>query len=396
MKLKKLNIKKHTSPNVENSGSNSYLPAPKNQKTISLKLAVLSSLVFAVLFSSLSLLASWFIISNKVLPKNNFEQRQEIISSEGDVFNKVASEVGKSVVSIVTTGSNGGSAAGTGVVINKNGLILTNKHVIPSGSSQIEIIDHTNTKYSAQVLGRDPSNDIAFLKVQDLPETVPPAKLADSSNVKVGDKVLAIGNALGEFQNTVTSGIVSGIGRPIEISDEYNQNFESLFNLIQTDAAINPGNSGGPLVNLNGEVIGINTAIVQDAQSLGFSIPINDTKGLISQIEQTGGLGSKAYLGVRYLNLNSSISQSLGLEITQGALVYDSRGNPIESNSPASQAGLKQYDVITQISDIKITQTNNLSSTLAKFKPSQEVELTIYRDGQSTKLKVTLGSVPNS
>lgn len=380
-------------------GSQPEIYNPKRKappKTISLKLAVLSSIIFAILFSSLSLLVSWLIIQNQVVSPANLEQRQEIISSEGDVFNRIASEVGKSVVSIVATGSNGSSAAGTGVVINADGLILTNKHVIPSGAAQIEIIDHTNTTHLAKVLGRDPSNDIAFVQVKDLPDSVPSAKLADSSKVKVGDKVLAIGNALGEFQNTVTSGIVSGIGRPIEVSDDNNQNYESLFNLIQTDAAINPGNSGGPLVNINGEVIGINTAIVQDAQSLGFSIPINDAKGLISQIEQTGNLGSKAYLGVRYLNLTASIAQNLNLEVAEGALVYDSRNNPVEPNSPASKAGLQQYDVILSISGEQINQIRSLSSVLSKFKPNQEVELAISRDGATIKLKVTLGSAPNN
>jgi S1-C subfamily serine protease len=385
MKLKNLlpTKKKTQTDSSLDQASQAQASNIKKSKTISLKLAIISSLCFAVLFSGLSLLASWAIINNHLSSKNNVKQRQEIISSEGDIFNRIASEVGKSVVSIVTTESTGSSAAGTGVVINNKGLILTNKHVIPSSTTQIEVVDHTNTKHSAKVLGRDPNNDIAFVEVADLPETVPAATLADSSQVKVGDKVLAIGNALGEFQNTVTSGIVSGIGRPIEVSDQNSQNYESLFNLIQTDAAINPGNSGGPLVNLSGEVIGINTAIVQDAQSLGFSIPINDAKGLISQVEQNGNLGSRAYLGVRYLNLTSAIAQSLNLQISEGALIYDSRGNPIETNSPASQAGLKQYDVITSIGGNPINQTSSLSSTLAKFKPNQDVELTIYRRGTS-------------
>ncbi len=399
MKLKNLlatKKKPQTGLSLDQANQSQSLSIKKDKKTISLRLAIISSLCFAVLFSGLSLLASWAIINSHLSSKNNVKQRQEIISSEGDIFNRIASEVGKSVVSIVTTESTGSSAAGTGVVINDKGLILTNKHVIPSSTTQIEVVDHTNTKHSAKVLGRDPNNDIAFVEVADLPGTVPAATLADSSQVKVGDKVLAIGNALGEFQNTVTSGIVSGIGRPIEISDQNSQNFESLFNLIQTDAAINPGNSGGPLVNLSGEVIGINTAIVQDAQSLGFSIPINDAKGLISQVEQNGNLGSRAYLGVRYLNLTSAIAQSLNLQISEGALIYDSRGNPIEANSPASQAGLKQYDVITSIGGNPINQTSSLSSTLAKFKPNQEVELTIYRGSSTQEIKVTLGSTPNN
>ena len=171
--------------------------------------------------------------------------------------------------------------------------------------------------------------------------------------------------------------------------------YESLFNLIQTDAAINPGNSGGPLVNINGEVIGINTAIVQEAQSLGFSIPINDIKPLISQIEQTGNLGEKAYLGVRYLNLNASIAKNVNLTINAGAVVYTSSGNPIEPGSPAQQAGIQQLDVITAINQTPVDGSSSLSSVLAKFKPGEQVSLTVFRSGVSIKLNVTLGSTPN-
>jgi S1-C subfamily serine protease len=327
-------------PKLSSITQTSSYPKPvKRRRTISLRLALLSSLGFAIFFSGLSLGGSWLLLKDSSLDSASIEERREVISSEGDVFNRIASDVGKSVVSIVVKGSGGTEAAGTGVVIDSSGLILTNKHVIPATATQVSVVDHTNTTHNAQIIGRDSTNDIAFIRVADLPSSIPPAKLADSSKVKVGDKVLAIGNALGEFQNTVTSGIVSGIGRPIDISDDEGLTYESLFNLIQTDAAINPGNSGGPLVNMSGEVIGINTAIVQDAQSLGFSIPINDAKALIAQVEQTGDLGQKAYLGVRYVNLNASIAEDLSLGTNEGALIYDATNNPIESGSPAATGG---------------------------------------------------------
>jgi serine protease Do len=367
----------------------------KPPKTLSLSSSILISLAFALVFSSLAVLASWQIFKNSKAQTTISEQR-EIISSEGEIFNEIASEVGRSVVSIVVAGSNGQSAAGTGVVINSNGLILTNKHVIPVSATKIDVVDYSNTKYSATVLGRDSANDIAFIKVEDLPKSVPPAKLADSSKVKVGDKVLAIGNALGEFQNTVTSGIVSGIGRPIEVSDDDGGSFESLFNLIQTDAAINPGNSGGPLVNIEGEVIGINTAIVQDAQGLGFSIPINDAKSLIAQVEQTGNLGERAYLGVRYINLTEVIARDLNLQTTEGALVYDARGQAIEVNSPASKADIRQYDVIMQINEIKLSRNTSLASVLSKFKPGDSISLKVLRANQTIDLNLTLGSAPTN
>ncbi len=373
----------------------SLAPPPKPKHFVTLRFALFSSLLIALVFSSASFLASWKILAGNQISSGNLEERKEIISSEGDVFNRIASEVGKSVVSIVVPSANG-SAAGTGVIISQDGLILTNRHVVEQSSASIEVVDYTNTKHQGQVIGRDSSNDIAFIKVPDLPNTVPAAKLADSSQVKVGDKVLAIGNALGEFQNTVTSGIVSGIGRPIDVSDEQSGALTSLTNLIQTDAAINPGNSGGPLVNISGEVIGINTAIVQDAQSLGFSIPINDAKALITQVEQTGSLGQRAYLGVRYLNITQSIAQDLDLPVNQGALIYNSTSRAVESGSPADLAGLKAYDVITQVGEVKLSNSISLSSALSKFKPGQNITLTILRDSNELKIDLTLGSTPNN
>lgn len=370
--------------------------APKPQKPIrqiSLKKAILVSVLTATILSGLSFLASTIYVGNR--DSARLEQGQHTISLEGEVFNKIASEVGQSVVSIVTSDSSGQGGAGTGFVINNQGLIITNKHVVQRASSTVQVIDHSNQQYSGKVIGKDTSNDIAFIKVEDLPSSVPPASLADSSQVKVGDKVLAIGNTLGEFQNTVTSGIVSGIGRPIEVSNEDGQSYESLSNLIQTDAAINPGNSGGPLVNLSGEVIGINTAIVQDAQSLGFSIPINDAKGLISQVESTGNLGQKAYLGVRYTNLNNSIARELNLPVMEGALVYDSRNQAVEPGSPADQAGLKQLDVIVKLGNTEVGRSKSLSSALANHKPGDVVEILVIREGKEQVLTATLGATPN-
>ncbi len=369
---------------------------PKVRRQISLRLALLSSIFFAMLFSSGSFLLSWKFLDQNNITATNLEERKEIISSEGDVFNRIANDVGKSVVSIVVPNTNGTGSAGTGVVIDQSGLILTNKHVVADSLASVEVVDYTNTKHTGQVIGRDSTNDIAFIRVANLPANIPAAKLADSAKVKVGDKVLAIGNALGEFQNTVTSGIVSGIGRPIDVSDQNGDALTSLSNLIQTDAAINPGNSGGPLVNISGEVIGINTAIVQDAQSLGFSIPINDAKDLISQIEQTGNLGQKAYLGVRYLNITESIAEDLSLPVSEGALIYNSSGRAVESGSPADSAGLKAYDVITELGGTKLNRSTSLSSALSKFKPGQTITLTILRDSKETKVELTLGSAPNN
>ncbi|MBC7746899.1 trypsin-like peptidase domain-containing protein, partial [Pedobacter sp.] len=231
-----------------------------------------------------SFLGSWAFISSGIVPLKNgttmSESRQRVVA-EGEVITEVAKTVSPSVVSITTqsvtaTGLFGPTAlegAGTGIIVSSDGYILTNKHVIPDGVSAVSVVLPNGKTYEeVTVVGRDPLNDIAFLKINDVTDLIA-AKLGDSSTIEVGQKVVAIGNALGQFQTTVTSGIISGTSRPVTASDGTSTGIEQLEYLFQTDAAINPGNSGGPLVNLNGEVIGINTAVAEGAQGIGFAIP---------------------------------------------------------------------------------------------------------------------------
>jgi serine protease Do len=253
------------------------------------------------------------------------------------------------------------------------------------------------------VIGRTNDNDsldAAFLKINDAKgHTLTPAAIGDSSSVQVGDDVVAIGNALGQFQNTVTSGIISGFGRSVQASDGSGTSAaENLDNLFQTDAAINEGNSGGPLVNLNGQVIGMNTAVAGNAQNIGFAIPINDLKGLIEQVARSGSF-SRPYLGVRYVPLSADIAAQYDLTVQKGAFVYpssDANSPSVLSGSPADKAGVKERDIITAVDGQQIDQSHSLTSMLSPHKPGDKVRLTIIRGGKTITLDVELGALPSS
>lgn len=343
-----------------------------------------------------SFLGSWvFLSSGLVSSRNAVNTVNTVVSTDEQVTSKVAEKVSPSVVSVTTrlistsgylqTASEG---AGTGVIISKDGYILTNKHVI-NGASEVSIVMNDGSVYgNVKLIGVDPLNDLAFLKIADPPRDLVPAKLGNSTKVKVGQKVLAIGNALGEFQNSVTSGIISGIGRPIT-ADNGSSEGESLENLLQTDASINPGNSGGPLVNLNSEIIGINTAIAADSQGIGFAIPINAAKGLVKGLLATGRV-ERAYLGVTYVSITPSIAQKLNLTVKKGAYVYQDNSSSVIQNSPAEKAGVKNKDIITKVNGVEIDQNNALSLLLAQYTPGDKVTLTVLRDGQKKDIDVTL------
>lgn len=378
-----------------------------NNKQPSRKKAVLAGIVIPLVAS---LIFSGTIIGAFMLGKegrsSSIEQQRQTVVQEGEVIANVAEEVSPSVVSIVTrqqsrvdssyfgSRTRTSQAAGTGVIIDSSGLVLTNKHVVPEGTSTVNIITSDGTRYEeVEVVGRDPLNDLAILNVKN-PKDFKPAQLADSDSVRVGQKVIAIGNALGQFQNTVTSGIISGIGRPVTAGDETGANTEQLSNLFQTDAAINSGNSGGPLLNFNGEVIGINTAVAAGAQSIGFAIPINEAKGIIDSVKTTGKL-VKPYIGVQYIMLNADVAEELDTSEKSGALISTDEGSVV-AGSPAEKAGLKGGDVITKVNNITLNEAVSLASAVGRFKVGDTVELTVIRDGKEQKIKVTLAEAPSS
>lgn len=324
-----------------------------------------------------------------------------VITQEEEAIANVVTKVSPSVVSIVTQTvtaspygmSRAAEGAGTGVIIGADGYILTNKHVIDD-AQKVQVVLSDGTTYSdVKVLGADPLNDIAFLKINDA-SNLPVADLGDSTSVRVGQRVVAIGNSLGQYQNTVTSGIISGKGRPIAASS--GESVESLTDLLQTDAAINPGNSGGPLLNLQGQVIGINTAIIEDAQGIGFSIPIGATKGLIKGVLRGDGV-KRAYLGVNYIAVTADVAAEYKLPVKQGAYVYSgSRTSPVVSGSPADKAGIKAGDIITKVGDISVGDQGGVASLVAEYMPGDTITLTILRDGKTTTRSVTLGSYNES
>lgn len=336
--------------------------------------------------------------------------QKQIISNESQLINQIVKDVGPSVVSVNVTGNSPASSffgpqnvqqqsSGTGVILSTEGIIITNRHVIPAGTTEVSVtLSDGTTLDNVDVIGRTNESDpldVAFLKINDTKgKTLQPAKLADSSKVQVGDKVVAIGNALGQFQNTVTSGIISGYGRSVEAGDGNGGSTETLQNLFQTDASINPGNSGGPLVNMNSEVVAINTAVAGNAENIGFAIPINDIQGLISSVLKEGKL-VRPYLGVRFVSLTDDIAYQYNLDVKRGAYLAPSQGqSTVLPDSPADKAGLKEKDVIVKINDTKIDENNSLTSVLGRYSVNDTVTLTIVRDGKEQTVKATLEAAP--
>jgi serine protease Do len=318
-----------------------------------------------------------------------------VTPEEGDLAS-IVEKVGPSVVSIVTTASAGPrynpaaqeEGAGTGMIVSSDGYILTNKHVISNTNTIKVILSDGTTHENVKVVGTDPLNDVAFLKIDNV-SNLPKVTIGDSSSVRVGQRVVAIGNSLGQYQNTVTSGIISGIGRPVSAQD--GDTVENLTDLLQTDAAINPGNSGGPLLNLSGQVIGINTAIVEDAQGIGFSIPINATKGLTKGVLAGSGV-LRAYLGVNFISITADVAKFYKLSVKSGGYIHSDEGSPVMAGSPAEKAGIKNGDIITKIGGVAVGAGGSVSSLVAEYAPGEKIEITILRDGKTLTLQVTLGT----
>ncbi|MGB9598430.1 MAG: S1C family serine protease [Minisyncoccales bacterium] len=278
---------------------------------------------------------------------------------------------------------------GSGFIVSSNGLIITCAHVVSDPSADYTIIFSPEKKYKAKILEREPLLDIAVLKIED--KNLPYLEMGDSSSIEIGEEVLAIGNPLGEFEDTISAGIVSGLSRKITAYGSLPFKGMSLRGLIQTDAAINPGNSGGPLVNMEGKAIGINTAMVIGAENLGFAIPINYAKELLEEIKKYGKI-KRPYLGVRYVILNKEIAHFHKLPVDYGALVVrESFGEQaVIKNSPADKAGIKEYDLILEINNEKITEKNPLTDILQKYKIGDKINLKILREKKEIIKEVVL------
>ncbi len=315
----------------------------------------------------------------------------------GDIFN-----MGPFTFNFGGNGSNGNTNApkekrevgsGSGFIISSDGLIVTNRHVVEDTAATYTVVFSDGSKHDAKVLARDTVIDLAILKIdgKDLP-TVP---LGDSDKLELGQTVVAIGNALGEYSNSVTRGIISGINRKITAGGMMSGS-EVIEQAIQTDAAINPGNSGGPLLDLDGKVIGVNTAVSQQGQSVGFAIPINIAKQSIESVKKYGRI-IRPYIGVRYVLINEDMAKENQLPMSYGALI--SRGTnagqlAVVPGSPADKAGLVENDIILEVNGVKIDEDHTLVSAVSKNKVGDKVDFKIYHKGDTKTVTVTLAEMP--
>lgn len=281
---------------------------------------------------------------------------------------------------------------GSGFIVHPDGLVLTNKHVVVDADAEYTVVMNDLSEHPAKVLSRDPINDIAVLKIEA--KDLPFATLASIDDIELGQTVLAIGNALGMFTNSVSKGIISGLARSISASlgGSPDAHMEQLRGVIQTDVAINQGNSGGPLINLDGKVVGINTAVIFGAQNIGFAIPIDWAKNDLKDIIEHGRI-IKPYLGLMYVMLTPELAKRYSLPVDHGAMVIrDHRPDAVAvlAHSPADKAGVKEHDIVTHLDGAEIAPGKDLTDLLQAHKVGDTVTLTVLRGGSSQELSVTL------
>ena len=345
------------------------------------------------------------------LPKPISNETRTVVQEENTIIS-VVEKVSSSVVAIGVTQKvvnpfdpfaiprSQESTIGTGFVVSDErssptgkGIIVTNKHVVSQSGSKYSVLTKDEEKYEVKRIYRDPVLDLAILEID--PNGLSALELGDSSKLKVGQTAIAIGNALGRLTNTVTTGIISGLGRKVVAGDAYGST-ESLDNLIQTDAAINPGNSGGPLLNSAGQVIGVNVATTEGAQNIGFAIPINAVKSIVDEFVTKGSV-TRPYLGIRYRFITRDVA--ILNEVPQGAYIQE-----VMQGGPADKAGVKAGDIITKIGGQDIDEENEQSSSASQNKVSEivakgqignKLDLTVWRDGKEIKLQATLEELPN-
>src|SRR3989344_2078315 len=329
------------------------------------------------------------------LPKQISNETRTVIQEENAIIS-VVEKVSSSVVAIGVTQrvvnpfdpfaipKNQDSTIGTGFVVSEKGIIVTNKHVVSQPGVKYSVLTKDEQKYEVKRIYRDPVSDLAIVQID--PNELGALELGDSSQLKVGQTAIAIGNALGRLTNTVTTGIISGLGRKVVAGDAYGST-ESLDNLIQTDAAINPGNSGGPLLNSAGQVIGVNVATTEGAQNIGFAIPIESVKPIIDEFVNTGAV-TRAYMGIRYRVITKDVA--ILNEVPQGAYIQE-----IVAGSPAEKSGIKVGDIITKIDGRGVSSDNTIADSIRSKKPGQNVSVEIWSEGNSTRtINVTLEQAP--
>ena len=364
-------------------------------KTGKNRFATFASLV-AVALSGTALYYAYNRPTTSIFHSSNSASNNAATFAEGSI-SEIANSVSKSVVSIITNTSTTGSfftgqvsqAAGTGFILSSDGYIATNKHVVANATKIGVILDDGSTYEDVELIGTDPINDFAIVKIKDVKDLTP-IKIGDSKTTNIGQQVVAIGNALGTYQNSVTSGIISGKGRSLTASDSSRTTYETLSDMIQTDAAINGGNSGGPLVNAAGEVIGINTAYASQGNNVGFAIPINSVKGIMAGVLKDGKF-ERAVLGVRYQTITPLIAKEKKLDVTAGAYVKGSNNaSAVIKGSAGDKAGIKDGDIITAVNGTKIGTAGSLGSLIGEYAVGDTVKLEVYRDKKYVQLDVKL------
>lgn len=278
---------------------------------------------------------------------------------------------------------------GSGFIVSKDGLVLTNRHVASENDVEYEVITSDDKKYSGKIFARDEINDIAILKIEG--KNLPTINLGDSSSVEIGQQVIAFGNALGIFKNTVSAGIISGLFRFITAQTPSSGAEEKMRGLIQTDAAINPGNSGGPLCDINGKAIGINTATILGAENIGFAIPINIAKRDLEDLKKYGRI-RRPFLGVRYLLLNKEMKEKFNLPVDYGALVIREFPEDITiiPGSTAEKAGIQERDIILECDGIKINEEKSVADVIRECQVGKEITLKILRNNEEMTIKTIL------
>jgi serine protease Do len=319
----------------------------------------------------------------------------DVTIDESSAVITAADKVAPAVVTIVRSNDGffgGQDGSGSGFIYQEDGLILTNRHVVEDADG-LRVVLNDGREFEGTVYGIDTLTDLAIVTIEAT--GLQTAPIGTSADLEPGQLAIAIGNPLGNFQNTVTTGVVSGLGRQIQASDASQTSTERLNNLIQTDAAINPGNSGGPLVNSGGQVIGVNTAVNTEAQGIGFAIPIDVAKPIMEQAINGDEL-ARPWIGVFYVPINPALAEAEGLQVEYGALIGTEGGeSAIFPGSPAEDAGLRDGDIITAINGEQIELGGDLSMLLLNYAPGDTVTLRILRDSSATEIEVTLGELPD-
>ncbi len=405
---------------TQNKTLTSDLPDPEKSKTNLIALVVLLSFLFGV---AGSVFGAFFITPNRVANPTGPGEVKIVDVKEDSAVVEVVKRASPAVVSIIISKdlnkvpgfsstpfdlgpfgldpffqSRGSTDAntpniqevggGSGFIITTNGLIATNKHVVEDTNATYTVLTNDGKKYDAKVLSRDPTNDLALVKIEAT--GLPTLSVGDSTKLEIGQRVIAIGNSLGEYHNTVTTGVVSGIGRTI-IATDARAGTEQLEGVIQTDAAINPGNSGGPLLDIGGSVIGINTAIDSQGQLVGFAIPSADLKSDIESFNKFGKI-VKPFLGIRYVLITPSIKEQDKLAVDYGVLITGDARNPaVIKGSAADKAGLKDGDIVLELNNNKIDKDHSLASMLKSYHPGDVVKMKVLSGEETKEIAITLG-----